>query len=216
MSNSCLGSPLFKRSTGWNKGILVCVLRIWTESLPTHWSLVRNSATSGFGFGGFRGQIFLPGSHWKSSETFHPWLWRLDWGIFWSGSSGCSVLCLVGLKTEILFGLGCKTRSVCSSGQKLGNSCEEFIVSVWEILSVSLSFSLPVQPHEAGPVQSNLNWFTSVCTRQRSLRVYSKACSNIDCLRGKNIFWLTKTRIISIRGQSLKEERKGIIDPEFS
>lgn len=28
---------------------------------------------------GFIGQMSLPGSLWKSSETFHPRLWRLDW-----------------------------------------------------------------------------------------------------------------------------------------
>lgn len=72
-------------------------------------------STTGLRWGaGFNGETRLAGSWWKSSKSFHLWLWRLD-GIFCSGlRTGSSLYCPV----RFLF-TGRQKRRVCSSGQKL-------------------------------------------------------------------------------------------------
>lgn len=57
---------------------IVALFTMFTEYLSTQQCLVRRSGTGGFGMEGFNSQMSLTGSYWKSSKTFHPWLWRLD------------------------------------------------------------------------------------------------------------------------------------------
>lgn len=93
---------------------------------------------------GFIGQMSLPGSLWKSSETFHPRLWRLDWDFLLRLEGWVFVMFSFFQSSERLKFLltGRQNhRAVSSSGKKLDNSCEEFNVWIWEILSVCLAQS---------------------------------------------------------------------------